>query len=193
MRILERVEVYCENTIRHCLQSLDGKELLRQCLKCSKSKNGNFEEIFQEFFASKVKIDGELYIQGGAGFLNKNPKLCKSRLKFDGDHIPKKITNANCAKPDVLILRQSDNAILCDIELKVLRVGNDYDLFNGVTQMREYMQLYKIETGLLIVFTYFDNPTGAAIEFLRKLVGQTCIHVMWVTIVDNIKINVVLK
>ena len=188
MKILEQVEAYCKKTIRNSLQSLNGKEVLRHSMKCG--KNGSLEEIFQQFFTSKVEIDEKLYIQGGAGFLSKNRKLCKFRLKFDGDCTPKKITTANCATPDALIARQSDNAILCDIELKVLRVGNDYDLFNGVTQMREYMQLYQIRAGLLIVFTYFDNPTGEAVDFLKKLVGKTSIHVMWVAIVDDVKISV---
>jgi len=69
------------------------------------------------------------------------------------------------AVPD-LIFHTSKDVL---VEVKLLRNGNDCELFNGIVQLAEYQKIFRVDSGILLIFSELPSMRRAAYEFLCSL------------------------
>lgn len=155
------IETRCENEIESLVtelimyfQAAENLSNFKSCIKAKKRK----EDLFTNEFVNKDHSVNER-IMGW-----KKLKELKPRLHLNTE-CPKK--RGTGAKPDCFF--DKDGNIECFIEIKMLSNNNDCDIFNGIVQLREYMDIYQVSKGILLVISSLEKYYRPAAEFLASL------------------------
>ena len=104
-------------------------------------------------------------IKGEKQFKYAKDIILKPRLHLC--HNYPKDARKSYARPDGFFVKNDKIASL--IEVKILHKNNDYEIFNGVVQLREYMKLYDVSNGVLLIISRLTKYYKEAVEFLYSL------------------------
>ena len=146
----------CSSWISDFITYFNNKETYKNCRDCFKQKEKEkyfTNEFLKNAFRSKNIIK---WIKS---------KKLKPRLHLDPNCL--KTNKGSRAQPDCVIV--NNNEIKAVIEIKVLGNSNDWHIFNGIVQLREYMEIYQVSKGVLFVVSNLEQYCKKAAEFLASL------------------------
>ena len=106
-----------------------------------------------------------MYQRGEKQFKDVKDIILKPRLHLCHNY-PKHAIKSY-ARPDGFFVKNDKIASL--IEVKILHKNNDHEIFNGVVQLREYMKLYDVSNGVLLIISRLTKYYKEAVEFLYSL------------------------
>ena len=148
----------CSSWISNYITYFNDKGIFKNCRDCFKQERKK-EKYFTNEFLKNASDNTciKKWIKS---------KELKPRLHLDSNCL--KTKKGSKAKPDCVIIN-NNNEIEIIIEIKILSGKNDCDIFNGVVQLREYMDIYQVSTGVLFDVSNLEQYCNQAAEFLASL------------------------
>lgn len=131
---------------------------VRDCVVCGR-ENALVSVLFP--ISSRSQHEDVLFVHGKDMFVGekKKPRLHLNRsCPKDG--------RGKGAVPDLMFKSPKGD---CLVEVKVLSNGNDCELFNGIVQLAEYQQIFKVANGVLLIFICLPEVGRPAYDFVRSL------------------------